>query len=125
MAMGILVFAGAMWAMVPATRSDLLPASAIASPFLVFACVSATIIPALLYPDTRDSTQNFTCNLIGFILNTIAAVPTLVIGLMMTLVWKASLWYTLIPVCLANTIIGAAGVCVSGAIFRRFDPTSE
>ncbi len=125
LALGILAFAGSLWAFVPGTRGSLLPTCTIASPFLGFACISATIIPALLYPDTRDSAQNFTCNLIGFILTTIAAVPTVVMGIMLLLVVKSSLWAALVPICLANLIIGGAGVVISGAVFRRFDPTSE
>lgn len=125
MAMGILVFAGALWALVPGSRTPLLPACAVAAPFIGFACISVTIIPALMYPDTRDSAQNFICNLIGFMLTSIAIVPTIVVGLLMLLVIKTSVWMTLVPICLVNLIIGAAGVVISGAIFRRFDPTTE
>lgn len=122
---GILLFATALWALVPGSRTSYLPACAIMAPFLGFACISATSIPALMYPDTRDSTQNFTCNLLGFILTSIAVVPTIVIGLVLVLVEKTSIWIALGPICVANLIIGSAGVVISGAIFRKFDPTSE
>lgn len=122
---GILVFATALWALVPDSRSSLLPACAIVAPFIGFACISATIIPALLYPDMKDATQNFTCNLIGFMLTSIAVVPTVVAGLFALVVIRTSVWVALVPICLINLIIGAAGVVVCGWIFRRFDPTSE
>jgi len=125
MAIGILVFAGALWALIPDSRTSLLPACAIAAPFLGFACISMTIIPALMYPDTRDSSQNFTCSLIGFMLASLAVIPTIVIGFVVLWGLKASVWAALVPICLMNLIIGAAGVAISGAIFRRFDPTSE
>lgn len=125
LAMGILVFASALWLLIPASRTSLLPTCAIAAPFIGFACISATIISALMYPDTRDSTQNFTCNLIGLIMISIAAMPTIVIAALMLFGAKASLWATLAPICAANLIIGGAAVVISGEIFRRFDPTSE
>lgn len=122
---GILVFAASMWLFVPVARNEILYASAIGSPFLGFACISATIIPALMYPDMRDSAQNFFCNLIGFMLISIAVVPTVMMGVVFFGVMKVPLYVVLIPLCAVNALIGAAGVAVSGAIFRKFDPTSE
>jgi hypothetical protein len=125
LAAGILAFAASMWLFVPATRGQLLEACAIGSPFLGFACISATIIPALLYPDMRDSAQNFFSNLIGFMLISVAIVPTIVIGVVLIGLLKVQYYVALLPLCALNALMGAAGIAVSGAIFRRFDPTSE
>jgi len=125
LAAGILVFAASLWLFVPAARGELLEACAVGSPFLGFACISATIIPALMYPDMRDSAQNFFSNLIGFMLISVAIVPTIVIGVVLIGLLKVSYYVALFPLCAVNALIGAAGVAVSGAIFRRFDPTSE
>jgi len=132
LSLGILTFAAAMWLFMPAARNDVLRACVIVSPFLGFSCISAAVIPALTYPDTRDTTQNFFCNLVGFALIIVAAVPSIVLGTL--LVWltytpsQASpiipLWIT-VPLCAVNLLIGAAGVSISGAVFRKFDPTSE
>jgi hypothetical protein len=122
---GILVFAASIWAFVPAARTDLLAVCAIGSVFLGFACVSATIIPALLYPDTRDQAQNFFCNLTGIMLISVASVPTIVLGVVLVVLVGMSHYAALIPICAVNAILGAAGVSISGAIFRRFDPTGE
>lgn len=133
LSLGILMFAAAMWLFIPETRNDVLRASIIISPFLGFSCISAAVIPALMYPDTRDSAQNFFCNLIGFALIIVASVPSIVLGSL--LVWltcslspngnpDVPLWIV-VPLCLVNVLIGAAGVAISGAIFRKFDPTSE
>ncbi len=122
---GILMFAASMWIFVPLARNEILYASALGSPFLGFSCISATIIPALIYPDMRDSAQNFFCNLIGFMLISIVIVPTVMMGVVFFGVLDISLYLALIPLCAVNLLIGAAGVAVAGAIFRRFDPTSE
>ena len=122
---GIAVFAASIWAFVPEARTDLIAVCAIGSVFLGFACVSATIIPALLYPDTRDQAQNFFCNLTGVMLISVAIVPTIV--LWSVLVWLVGVppYVTLIPICVVNVVLGLACVSISGAIFRRFDPTNE
>lgn len=122
---GIGVFTASIWAFVPAARTDLLPVCAIGSIFLGFACVSATIIPALLYPDTRDQAQNFFCNLTGIMLISVAIVPTIVLGAVMFVLVGVPYYLALIPICIVNAVIGAAGVSVSGSIFRKYDPTSE
>lgn len=132
LSLGILTFAAAMWLFIPAARNDVLRACAIASPFIGFSCISAAIIPALMYPDTRDSTQNFFCNLVGLALIVVAAVPSIVWGsLLVWLTYTPSqpspvipLWIT-IPLCAVNLLIGAAGVAISGAAFHKFDPTAE
>lgn len=123
--LGISVFAASMWLFVPATRNDLLKVCAIGSPFLGFACVSATVIPALMYPDTRDSAQNFFCSLIGFMLISFVMIPTVVLGVVLFGLANVSYYGALIPMCIVNLLLGAVGVSVSGAIFRRFDPTNE
>jgi len=122
---GILVFAVSMWVFVPATRTDLLKTCAIGSASLGFACVSATMIPALLYPDMRDQAQNFFCNLFGIMMVSVAIIPTIVLGAVLLALAGVSYYVALVPICVVNVIIGAAAVSISGAIFRRFDPTSE
>lgn len=123
--MGILVFAVSMWVFVPATRTDLLKTCAIGSASLGFACVSATMIPALLYPDMRDQAQNFFCNLFGVMMVSVAIIPTIVLGAVLLWLVGVPYYVALVPICAANLVIGAAAVSISGAIFRRFDPTSE
>ena len=110
---------------VPGTRTDLLKTCAIGSASLGFACVSATMIPALLYPDARDQAQNFFCNLIGVMMVSLAIIPTLVLGVVLLALVGVSFYVALVPICVANLVIGMAAVSISGAIFRRFDPTSE
>lgn len=122
---GILVFAAAMWVFVPVTRTDLLMLCVMGSIFLGFACVSVSIIPALMYPDTRDSVQNLLCNLFGMMLISIAIIPTVVLGLVLLGLAGTSTLVALIPICVANIVIGLAGTSISGAIFRKFDPTCE
>lgn len=123
--LGVLMFAASMWLFVPATRIDLLKVCAIGSPFLGFACVSATVIPALMYPDTRDAAQNFFCNVIGFMLISFAIIPTIVLGVVLFGLVKAPYYVALAPMCAVNLLLGAAGVSIAGAIFRRFDPTGD
>ena len=123
--LGIAFFAGLMYVLLPETRGQLLLVSAVTAPFIGFACVSAAMIPSLLYPDTRDAAQNYIYNLVGFLLVSVATIPTIVLGV--ALLWIADLpaWIGLTAVCGANTIVGAAGISVAGSIFRRFDPTAE
>ena len=125
LSLGVAVFAASMWLFVPATRNDLLKVCAIGSPFLGFACVSATVIPALMYPDTRDTAQNFFCSLFGFLLTSFVIIPTVVLGIVLLGLANVSYCGALIPMCIVNLLLGGVGVLVSGAIFRRFDPTGE
>jgi hypothetical protein len=125
LALGTAAFAGSMWLFVPATRTSLLLACTIGSIFLGFACISATVIPALLYPDTRDQAQNVFCNLLGVSLVAVALVPTVVLGVILGILLRFSAIVVVIPVCVINAILGFAGIGVSGAIFRRFDPSGD
>lgn len=122
---GILIMALSMWIFIPATRTELLYTCVVGSLFLGFACISATIVPALLYPDTRDSMQNFLCNLVGMMLIPIAIIPTVVLGLVLIGLAGMPVYIALIPICVANAIVGAAGISISGAIFRKYDPTGD
>jgi len=122
---GVIMFAISMWTLVPQTRGDLLVICTLASPFIGFACVSATIIPAILYPDTRDVAQNYICNLLGFALVSIAIIPTLVLGIMLLGIAGISYYLALMIICAVNVIVGAAGISIAGAVFGRFDPTNE
>jgi len=127
LAAGILVFAGWMWLLVPLSRDWILGVCAIGAPFLGFACISMTVMPALMYPDMRDSAQNFFCNFIGFMLIAIPIVPTAVLGVVLFGLWNAINYpyLAMVPLCLVNVLLGAGGIAISGAIFRKFDPTSE
>lgn len=122
---GILIFAVCMWIFVPPSRGSMLDVCAVSAPFLGFACISATIIPALMYPNMCDNAQNYFANLIGFILISIAVVPAAILGILLIFVWKTSCYFALVPLCIVNVLVGAACVAISGAIFRKFDPTSE
>lgn len=125
LSLGIGVFAASMWLLIPASRTHLLTVCALASPALGFACISATIIPALMYPDSKDSAQNFFCNFVGFALTSVAVLPTIAIGIVMLGLLDAPWYLTLAPIWVVNVIIGSAGIAVAGCIFRRFDPTGE
>ncbi len=125
LASGTLAFAISMWALVPAARTDLLPACTIASIFLGFPCVAATSIPALLYPDSRDQAQNFFCNIMGMALIAVALAPTVVLGVVLGVLLEMSAYTVIAPVCVVNFIVGMAAVAVAGAIFQKLNPGSE
>jgi hypothetical protein len=122
---GIGLFSFLLWLLVPASRGPALIATALATPFVGFANVSAAFIPGLLYPDARDVAQNYICGMVGFLLASVAILPTVVLGVTLIVVLRASPMVALIPVAIANLLVGVAGVSIAGAIFRRFDPTSE
>ncbi len=125
LSVGIVVFAVYMWALVPQTRGEMLLACLIGAPFLGFCTLPAMIIPSLLYPDTRDMMQNHFCGVVGFLLTALAAAPTVVLGAFFWFVIKIPVYTILTVICAANVIIGAAGISIAGAMFRKFDPTSE
>lgn len=122
---GIGLFAFFLWLLVPASRGPVLLACALAAPFVGFANVSAAVIPGLLYPDTRDVAQNYICGMVGFLLASVAILPTVVLGVTFLVALKTSPMAALAPVAVANLMVGAAGISIAGAIFRKFDPTSE
>ena len=125
LAAGILFFTATMWIFIPATRTALLPACALVSVFLGFNCVSASIIPALLYPNMRDQAQNFFSQLIGLSLIMVALIPSVVLGVALGVLVDLPLYKIVIPICAVNFILGIASASVSGAIFRRFDPSGD
>ncbi|MEN6356378.1 MAG: putative ABC exporter domain-containing protein [Armatimonadota bacterium] len=122
---GVLVFSAAMWAIIPQTRGETLLACALGAPFLGFANVSLTNISGLAYPDARDTAQNYISGLFSFLLVSIAVLPTIVLALICIYVFKTSYYTAAITTSIGNLALGAAGVAVSGLIFRRFDPTSS
>lgn len=122
---GVAIFAGCMYVVLPQTRGELLLASAVCAPFIGFACVGAAMIPSLLYPDARDAAQNYIYNLVGFLLVSIALIPTIVLGIVLWWLLGVPQHAMLVAICAANLLVGAAGVSIAGSIFRRFDPTSE
>lgn len=122
---GVLVFSLSMWIFIPLVRTSLLLITALSSPFIGFACVAATLIPSLLYPDMHDSAQNYFCWMIGMLLVSIALIPTIVLGVVLLGIIGVSYYVALPAVCLANVIVGASAVSIAGSIFKKFDPTSE
>lgn len=122
---GVFVFSAAMWAIIPQTRSETLFACALGAPFLGFANVSLTSIAGLAYPDARDVAQNYISGLLSFLLVSIAILPTVILALVCIYVFKTSYYTAAIVTSISNLALGAAGVTISGLIFRRFDPTSN
>ena len=122
---GVLVFAAAMWIIIPHSRGELLFACVIASPFLGFVNTSVSIIPSILYPDSNDMTQNYLSGIIGFFLMSIVLIPTIIIGIFSVLVLKSSFYTTAALISAANIIIGAAGIAIAGLVYRKFDPSSD
>ncbi len=124
MAAGTLLFAAYLWAMIPESRGPILIGCAFSAPFVGFANISASLISALLYPDTRDMAQNYLCGMVGFLLASLALIPTVVLGVVFQLM-EAPIALTCAVVAIANTIVGAAGVALAGALLHRFDPSSD
>jgi len=122
---GLLLFSAYMWLLIPGIDRVLLVASVFAATLMGFATISAVSIPSILYPDTKDQTQNYLCGVFGFLLSTIALGPTLVLGSTLAFFFRLPIVLTLAIVSAANIIIGLAGVSISGTIFRKFDPTGE
>ncbi|MCE5314204.1 MAG: putative ABC exporter domain-containing protein [Armatimonadota bacterium] len=120
---GVLMFSGAMWTIIPETRGPVLVACTLSAPFLGFANVSMTAIAGILYPDTRDPVPNFISGILSFILVSIAALPTIVLGTVCIYVLRTSYLTAAIVASICNIAMGAFGVTISGLIFRRFDPT--
>ncbi|MCX6343618.1 MAG: hypothetical protein NT018_00925 [Armatimonadetes bacterium] len=128
---GVFVFSAVMWILVPETRDpdpnkgSLLLACMFGAPFLGFVNVSASIVSALLYPDTRDPAQSFLGGMVSFILASLALIPCIVIVLGMLFALRSSYSNIAISVSLVNLIVGALGVALAGVLFHRFDPTSD
>ncbi|MCL5104907.1 MAG: putative ABC exporter domain-containing protein [Armatimonadetes bacterium] len=122
---GVFLFAVAMWVLMPGTRGEMLGACVLAVPGLAFANTSMATISALLYADSRDTAQTFLGSAIAMMLMWVVLIPTVVISAAMWIVFRASFYHMAIAVSLANFTIGAAGVSISGLLFRRFDPTGE
>jgi hypothetical protein len=110
---------------VPDARGEMLVVGALGTPFLGLANLAAVTIPSLLYPDTRDPTQNYLCGLFSFLLTLVASGPTVVAAVVMLVVFKTSAYAVLAAACVINILIAVAAIAAGGAVFRRFDPTSN
>jgi hypothetical protein len=123
--LGMLAFAILMWLLLPQSRTWILGASTIIAPFLGFAVVPAMIIPGIMYPNTRDILQNYISGMFSCLLVSVAVAPTVVLGVLLFFVFPNSKLLFVTAVCLSNIIMGVAGITLAGAVFRRYDPTSE
>lgn len=121
----ILVVAAALWALLPQSRGELMIACMIVVPFLGFANTSVSTISSLLYPDTNDQAQNYLSGIISLLLVSIAMMPALVFGILSLGIFKASFYTAAMIISVANIIMGAAGISISGLIFRKFDPSGD
>ena len=121
----VFMFSVLLWVLVPESRGDLLIACNLLAPFVGFANISAATIPGLLYPDTKDFAQNYISGMLGFVFTTLAILPTIVLGVCFIVLFKASIYITVAIIGVANLIIGLIGISIAGAIFRKFDPTSD
>ena len=122
---GVALFSGYLWLAVPDARGEMLVVGALGTPFLGLANLAAVTIPSLLYPDTRDPTQNYLCGLFSFLLTLVASGPTVVAAVVMLVVLKTSAYAVLAAACVINILIAVAAIAAGGAVFRRFDPTSN
>lgn len=122
---GICVFALLMWAMLPQTRNDIMFFCIIVSFSLAFVNVSAISIACLLYPDTKDMSQNYLTGIIGFVLIAIALLPTIILTAALHFLFDSPLSVMAYTIFAVNCIIGCANTAISGVIFSKFDPTSE
>ncbi|MGB9619640.1 MAG: hypothetical protein ACPL7K_04430, partial [Armatimonadota bacterium] len=122
---GAALFFGYFWLVMPETRGDMLIACAIWMPLLGFANLAAVSIPGLLYSDTRDPTQNYLCGLFSLLATLAATLPAFILASLVLFVIRAGIYAALATACAMNLLIGIAGIAAAGAIFRRFDPTSE
>ncbi|MCE5200878.1 MAG: putative ABC exporter domain-containing protein [Armatimonadota bacterium] len=122
---GVLVFSGAMWWIIPETRGPVLLSCIIGAPFLGFANISLTAIPGVLYPQNRDVAQNYISGLLSFFLVSLAVIPSVVLGVLCLIFFRTSYYTAALIISAANIAVGAAGVTISGLIFRRYDPTGD
>jgi hypothetical protein len=111
--------------MIPLSRGELLIVCALGSPSLGFTSIAATSIPALLYPDLRDSAQNYLCGVLSFTFVFICIAPTVVIAIALMGAPHVTVYTVLAVAFAANVAVGAAATSIAGYAFRRFDPTTE
>lgn len=119
-----MISAVSLFVFVADTDPAVLWLSAVTSIVFGFTCVAVISIPVLLYPDSRDKVQDLIAHILSFFLAGIALVPTAVVWLIAPLV-DIDISVASLAVVLVNVPIAVAGVLVSGALFARFDPTSD
>jgi len=98
--------------------------SVIGSLALGFSIVAALSIPVLLYPNARDWTQAFITQLFSLFLTSIVFLPSLGLGAALVLS-HVSLTVVGAAVAALNLALGLAALAIAGALFRKFDPTSD
>ena len=122
---GIIGMGLAFWFLMPASRGELLYASSITAVFLLFSNTTAFMIAGLLYPNNKDIAQNYLCVIVGMIFSGIIFAPTVVIAFFTKWYLDLSISQSAAAVCLANIILGAAGVTLAGQIYRAYEPSGE
>jgi hypothetical protein len=122
---GIIGMGLAFWFLMPASRGELLYASSITAVFLLFSNTTAFMIAGLLYPNNKDIAQNYLCVIVGMIFSGIIFAPTVVIAFFTKWYLGLSITGSAAAVCLANVILGAAGVTLAGQIYRAYEPSGE
>jgi hypothetical protein len=115
----------AFWILLPASRGELLYASTITAVFILFSNTTAFMIAGLLYPNNKDIAQNYLCVIVGMLLSGFVFVPTVIIAFFTKWYLELSITESAAAVCLANVILGAAGVTLAGQIFRAYEPSGE
>lgn len=121
----VLAFGAAMLALLPQTRTPLGAACLAGAPFVGFATIPAVMIPSMLYPDTRDSVQNYLCGILSTLFSILAVVPGTVIAAVLWFVGAASLQASIAAGCLVHLAAGAVGTGLAGMVFEGFEPTGE
>jgi len=122
---GIFGMGLAFWFLMPASRGELLFASSVTAVFLLFSNTTAFMIAGLLYPNNKDVAQNYLCVIVGMIFSSLIFVPTVIIALFTKWYLGLSITESAAAVCLANVILGAAGVTLAGQIYRAYEPSGE
>lgn len=125
MTSGLALFAFYLAVLVPASRGPILWSCLIAAPSVGFATIPGALIASLMYPDAKDMAQNYLCGMLGFLLSSLAVIPTVVIGAASILLLHLPIYIAVALIFAANLLVGAAGISMAGVVFRKFDPTTE
>lgn len=118
-------FGTAIVVLLPQTRSPIAAASLAGAPFVGFATIPAVIIPSMLYPDTRDSVQNYLCGIVSTLLSVMAVAPGTVIAAVLWFAGGASLGTIVAAGCVVHLATGIVGTGLAGIVFEGFEPTGE
>lgn len=107
-----------------AKASSLMIISALSLPFVAYASICSQTIPAILYPNWHDMSQQWIANLLSMGLSALSVGPPIAIG--------AIMWLTQVPAVIAAPVVAATaialalgGITLGAAIYRRHDPTDE